>query len=341
MSLAIVTTTINSPTEATKMLVQLAINNGYYFIVVGDTKTPHSHYEELFDSQLYSRDKLIYLHPDKQEALYPEISQLLGWKTIQRRNIGFLYALEHLMSGWIYTVDDDNIPYYDKLNHWLKLCSGISHPLSLNVDMWKTQESVFDPLAATNHDDLWHRGFPLSLLKTKNHITFEKPEYLNSIKVIAGLWDGDPDIDAITRITKKPLVSLKTKSGDSYSFARNKGRTVAPFNSQNTILHKSCFKYYCVLPGVGRMDDIWGAYLLQKFDPDAEIIFTPPTVYQERNQQCLVKNLENELLGYKYTESVISCDTINHLDFIPQQTKDFYQAYYDKVTQILKHNSSF
>ena len=76
----IVTTTINSPTEATLKFTEIAKRDGWNFIVVGDTKTPHEEYEKL---------DCIYLHPDKQAELYPELSEAIGWKTIQRRNISY------------------------------------------------------------------------------------------------------------------------------------------------------------------------------------------------------------------------------------------------------------
>ena len=40
----IVTTTINSPTEATRRFSEMS---DWTFVVVGDTKTPHSEYQKL------------------------------------------------------------------------------------------------------------------------------------------------------------------------------------------------------------------------------------------------------------------------------------------------------
>ena len=44
--------------------------------------------------------------------MYPELSDAIGWNSIQRRNIGLLYAYEQ-GADVIATVDDDNIPYDD------------------------------------------------------------------------------------------------------------------------------------------------------------------------------------------------------------------------------------
>ena len=53
--------------------------------------------------------------------------------------------------------------------------------------------------------------------------------------------------------------------------------------------------YYAVLPFVGRMDDIWGGYLLQARFPDC-VVYGPPTVYQARNEHDLVRDLEGEMI---------------------------------------------
>ncbi len=92
----IVTTTINSPTEATKRYDKI---EDWDFLVVGDKKTPHDEYKN------YN-----YLHPEDQEKIDKNLSDMIGWGCIQRRNLGFVYALKNDYD-YIATVDDDNIPY--------------------------------------------------------------------------------------------------------------------------------------------------------------------------------------------------------------------------------------
>ena len=99
MKKIIVTTTINSPTIATKKFAEIAERDGWTFVVVGDTKTPHSEYEKL---------NCIYLSPEKQESLNKELSDSIGWKSIRRRNMGFLYAYQ-LMTIIFHMMFGDNI----------------------------------------------------------------------------------------------------------------------------------------------------------------------------------------------------------------------------------------
>ena len=138
--------------------------------------------------------------------------------------------------------------------------------------------------------------------------------------VQANLWDGDPDIDATTRLTKRPCV--KFNGVEPYATYNT---TV--FNSQNTFIHRDVLKNYMVFPFLGRMDDIWGAYYLQKYMDSSQIVFDKPTVYQERNEQDLIKNLENELDGYRYTQ-----DYVLGMHQLSDKVQNFiteYQKYFD------------
>jgi hypothetical protein len=78
------------------------------------------------------------------------------------------------------------------------------------------------------------------------------------------------------------------------------------------------------------MDDIWGSYVMQHHFPNS-IIFTQASVYQERNPQDLVKNLENEVIGYRGTLPLLE-DLHNYRDLLPDKTViyfDIYQKYFN------------
>lgn len=306
--LSIITTTINSPTTATKKFAQLAQDNNWHFVIVGDTKTPHAEYKEL--EKRYSKVK--YLDPEDQAILYPQLSELIGWKTIQRRNIGFVYAYNHLQAEIIATVDDDNIPY----DNWGQ---NIIVNKTLQVDVYENYlTDYFDPFSATNQNLLWHRGYPIEHLSTKNAINHTGVKQIN-VKVQADFWNGDPDIDAICRLTKQPLVKFD-------NFETFTTFQPAPFNSQNTFLSRDVFPHYSVWPGIGRMDDIWASYYLRKHFNE-NIVYCKPSVYQERNPQDLVTNLENECIGYRYTKRFIDNKYDIDADFIPVKVREFIRLY--------------
>ena len=298
MNKFIVTTTINSPTEAT---LKFALKKEWTLIVVGDLKTPH---------ELYQNLNCIYLHPDDQKRKFPKLSEIIGWKTIQRRNIGFIEAY-NLGADVIATVDDDNIPYE---NWGQNLYVG----LETECDHYEAENGVFDPLSVTNSNFLWHRGYPVELISSRRQVK-KIGRVTRKVLVQADLWNGDPDIDALARLTFMPEVSFPEIVNPYCS------DNISPFNSQNTFLSRDVFPYYSVLPFIGRMDDIWGSYILQKFFPKS-LIYNSPSVYQARNPQDLILNLENELFGYRNTMALLQ-NLDDYDKFLPDKTKYFLESY--------------
>lgn len=301
MKKVIVTTTINPPTKALEKFVALP---DWELIIVGDLKTPH----EAYYGFQKKHENVTYLDPAAQEKKYKVLSDIIGWKCIQRRNIGFLEAYER-GADVMATIDDDNIP----LENWGELAIG----KDVDVHVYEPRELVFDPLSATEHRAYWHRGYPIQLLSTKNDIKdagIEKRRVL----VQANLWNGDPDIDAVCRIAFHPDITFK---GQEW-FA---GTVPGPFNSQNTIVHREVMPRYPMPPHIGRMDDIWASYILQHYFPKSAV-YGPATVVQERNIHDLSKDLEAEVIGYRHTLSLLK-DIDNFINYFPEPTKLFWKEW--------------
>ena len=297
----IVTTSINPPTEA---LLKFAKMKNWKLLVVGDLKTPKD----------FRIDNAIYMGPDEQEKSYKKLSDLIGWNCIQRRNIGFIRALE-LGAEAIATVDDDNIPYSDWENR-----DYIGRPIV--VSEFNLTEEIFDPISVTEHKKLWHRGFPLQALRNRN-LGVQKTKKTLEFDVDAGFWNGDPDIDAFCRLEHYPDVEF---DASNFPFTSNR---IGPFNSQNTILSRRAIKEYFCFPGVGRMDDIWGSYLLQA--RGYKCVYTEASVFQDRNVHDLTKDLVGEFLGYEnnleFARQVQLDPEIALTKFIPQKSLEAFNEY--------------
>lgn len=265
----IVTTTINAPTKA---LIKYSKMKDWKLIVVADLNTPHEEYKNI---------NCIYLSPEEQEKKYPLLSQLIGWNTIARRNIGLLEAYR-MKSSIMATVDDDNIPY----DTWGE---NVVVNKTILVDTYDSDE-IFDPLSVTEYNYLWHRGYPVELLKHKNNIRYIGKQE-RKVLVQADFWDGDPDIDAICRITYKPNVKFKFNK----FFASIK---TSPFNCQNTFISRDVIPYYFMHPYIGRMDDIWASYYVQANFPNS-VVYGPASVFHDRNFHNLANDIKLEMLGYE------------------------------------------
>ena len=79
------------------------------------------------------------------------------------------------------TLPFDNIPY----ENWGR---DVYVGQEIEIDLYESENGFFDPLSVTNRPDLWHRGYPLKHVPTKNNVT-----YLGKTKrrvlVQADLWD--------------------------------------------------------------------------------------------------------------------------------------------------------
>lgn len=301
MKRIIVTTTIHAPTKALRQFAKL---NDWHLVVVGDKKTPSD----------FRIEGATYLSPADQEKIFPKLSDLLGWNCIQRRNIGFAYAAK-LGAELVATVDDDNVPK----ENWGK---DIFVNRKTTMKQFTPSTQVFDPLAATEHKHLWHRGFPIQDLATKNEfIDIQEVTFRPDIQ--ANFWDGDPDVDAICRMEHAPDVAF---SSDPFPFAGSKW---SPFNSQNTVFSSQVLPDYFMFPEIGRMDDIWGSYFAQSVG--WLVGFGEATVNQVRNDHDLTNDFEKEVLGYTSTLRFIralSTDPWAALqEFLPKNSLEAFTEY--------------
>lgn len=281
---ALVTTTINVPTV---LRLYRAYGPDVAFFVAGDLKT------DLGCAELcVSIGNVRYLSPEIQSSLGYKCSELLGWNCIARRNIATLEALKQ-GADIIVMVDDDNIPmnefyFADHIMALTTLHSGVKVNGRLG---WFDVGQLLDPIAG-------HRGFPISPKLTEWRAN---PVVDVSVGVNAGICMGDPDISAYFRIANHPTVHRTSQLLDNGVVVDPRTRTV--FNSQNTSFIRELAPAMFMMPGIGRMDDIWASLICQRVmrDRGLHVKFGRPYVFQERNQHDLVSDLKAEMHGMEHT----------------------------------------
>ncbi|MCF7907504.1 MAG: hypothetical protein K9L86_01300 [Candidatus Omnitrophica bacterium] len=302
MKKVIVATTIQNPTEAIEKFDSL---KEWTLIVVGDLKTPES----------YKLENGMYFSPQEQEKYDQELSDLIGWNTHARRNFGHLLAKD-MGADVIACVDDDNIPY----NTWGK---DIFIGKVVEANYYESDLEAFDPVGATNHPYLWHRGFPIQLINKRDYSKKIKKKI--KVDIQADFWNGDPDIDAICRMIYKSEVSFEEQY---FPIASNKP---SPFNSQNTFIAKDVLPYCFFLPHItplGRQSDIGISYHLASLGYN--VIYCKPSVYQARNTHNLTIDMEDEFKGYMSNIDIVRAignGTYKKEDFWPEQTCAAYEVY--------------
>ena len=308
MKKAICTTTINPPSEA---LLKFAALKDWDLIVALDT-----------NSKVFNLPGSTVLSVKDQKLMAPELSSAIGFKSIQRRNFATLWALRQGYEK-IAFVDDDNIPY----DNW----DNFASQTVFSANEYTTDRRIFDPLSIDPillSKRISHRGIPLEYYGSEYEVTFEGESTVIP-DVVAMLWDGDWDVNAIDRIKDSCYGKIEVK-------APYFSKKISPFNSQNTVMSADAAREFFIYPHIGRFDDILASYVLTI--AGFKTIYTPPTVDQVRNPHSLETDLKNELWGYHHIESLIDdlCKgkDVSDLSAIPDQTKVALEAWRSEIDRI-------
>ena len=302
MKTTIVTTTINIPV----LLRDYAQNVSRYghtdvdILVIGDRKSPPE--TAAFCQAVDRTCPCVYLDIPAQEkrfAAFPELWRHIRFDCIQRRNIGMLLAYRNGADVAI-TIDDDNFVTNQDFAG-LHGLAGSSRKIALyaSTSGWL---NVCSFLEADGNARFYHRGYPWKMRGREQEHFVTSQRARRRIAVNAGFWLDNPDIDAVSRMERQPVVRGFTSSWAG-NIALEPG-TWSPFNSQNTALMREVLPAYFLSPYTGRYDDIWASYIVNRITGhfgDA-ISFGEPLVRQQRNPHDLWKDLDAERNGMILTD---------------------------------------
>lgn len=265
----VVITSINYPTDALRKLAALPDWN---LVVVADKKTPAD----------WCLDNCHFLSVEKQLSLGLKIVDVLPWNHYARKNIGYLYAIQH-GAKIIYDTDDDN--YIDKDIEYFN--EGAHFDLSVQRDL------CVNPYPFFGQPTVWPRGYPLEKISMPRKMAHRTRQETAKAYIQQGLVDKEPDVDAIFRLTRQEEVFF----GDAPPLCLQK-HSFAPFNSQNTIFYKEAF-WGLLLPitVTFRVCDIWRGYITQRllWDIDGRLCFFKSSVTQYRNEHNLLHDFKDEI----------------------------------------------
>ena len=249
---------------------------GGSLLVAGDRKGPHD----------YPLPRAQLLTLAQQLELPLRLPQLLPVNHYVRKNVGYLVAISR-RAGCIYETDDDNAP-----NARWKVRSSKTKAISVRASGW---QNVYRHFGKTL---LWPRGFPLEQIRSPNQAPVASPAPPSQVysPIQQGLADGNPDVDAIWRLTLSSDVRFLARQ----SVALQRG-VWCPFNSQSTWWWPEVYPLlylpsFCTF----RMTDIWRSFIAQRcvWELGGAVTFHAPEVFQDRNQHNLLRDFEDEIPGY-------------------------------------------
>jgi hypothetical protein len=303
IKVAITITTINTPVIIEKLYTQIIENFSVTLIIIGDIKSPITNvrYCEKYRKENF---EIKYFTIEDQYKYFFEFEELLDHlplNSFSRRNLGDLFAIMNKYD-YIIKIDDDNFPID---NNFI-----LDHINSFNFTPRNTLTTdngwfnVCQTLTEKSMIPFYPRGFPYSYRWQGN--TTVEAEKITRIGVNAGLWVGDPDIDALTRLTFPIQVTGFEEKLFGPNFVLSQG-TWAPINTQNTCFNREFSLISFVSPYVGRFDDIFSGYILRKIADRLQIgiSYGKPIVNQKRNLHDIWKDENSERFGNTIGEKFI------------------------------------
>lgn len=277
----IVITSIFPPTAAVRSFVA---RDGWRTIVVGDRKSPAD----------WKCDGVEFLSAETQEASEYHIAKALPWNHYCRKMVGYVDAIK-AGAQIIFDTDDDNIP---KPSWGVPDFAGefettVSNGGFVNVYKFFTDMHI------------WARGFPLNRIldETAERARGELTSRTIEVGVWQGLADGDPDVDAIYRLTNNTACYFRERA--PVVLARG---TLSPFNSQNTAFRRELFPLlYLPAHVTFRFTDILRGLVAQPLMWLAgfHLGFTSATVEQLRNPHDFLTDFASEVPCYLHPERVV------------------------------------
>ena len=284
----IVITSVFEPSEAVRGFAGLSQpGSGYSLLIAGDKKSPAE----------WNCPGADFLSAEAQSKSGFHLAARLPWNHYCRKMIGYLEAMRR-GAHIIIDTDDDNLPK-----------PGWAFPLfhGQGADTTADDLGFINAYRLFTAQFIWPRGLPLDRIldpaSQLDRAFLEPASPAQPIGIWQALADGDPDVDAIYRLTNNTPCHFD----DHRPVVLGRG-TLCPFNSQNTAFRRETFpllylpalvtfRFTDILRGLVAQPILWRA--------GYRLGFLGATVVQVRNPHDYVKDFESEIPCYLWADRII------------------------------------
>lgn len=251
------------------------------------------------------------LSVQQQRESSEALASQLPWGHYARKNLGYLHAIRR-GAEVIFDTDDDNAP----LEPWMPRPTTGPVVSAVPGNPWVNVYAHFGA------KQVWPRGYPLEAIGTCPPPATE-PAQAETVVVWQGLVEGDPDVDAIFRLTRPDPVRFQA----AFPLVLPAG-SYCPFNSQNTWWSRLAFPYlYLPATVTFRFTDIVRGLVAQRcfWSHGWRLGFHGPTARQERNEHDLIADFRDELPCYLETARIVA--RLDALSLGPSPAENLRQCY--------------
>ena len=240
-----------------------------------------------------------YLTLNDQINLGYEITKYLKLDSYSRKNIGYLYAIQHGAKE-IYEIDEDiiinNIKYLDiNFLNYKNLFYGI-----------RNDSKMINPYILFGKRNIWPRGFRIKDIRGdyNNKFYLIKSKKLNVTPLIyQGLINGVPDVDSIYLQTKifNNLINISLSNFEPLIYFPG---NYIPINSKNTKYLYDIFPFLILPTTINeKISDIFRGYIIQYFAwrINGCVVYSNSKIYQNKYKFSLINEFKEEKeIFYKY-----------------------------------------
>ena len=308
----IVMNSINPPSESIKNLEKNIVN--WKIVVLGNIKTSNSKW-----SMFKNSSNLFYLSLKAQKNLGYNISYYLSDDSNNRKNIGYLFAIQH-GAKQIYEIDENlniSMENQDFLNYKIKhsyVCYGVPN-----------DGKMINPYIHFGETNIWPRGFLLKDIINDYNKTFYYA-YNTQVKlkplIYQDVINGIPDVDSLFLLTNG-----KSKENFNISFSSNfpllylPGNYV-PINSKNTKFLYEVFPFMMLPITINEsISDILRGYIIERFvyGYGGTIVYHNSNTYMRNKVSDNYKLLEENEILFHLNEILEIIKSNNYLGDNPKE----------------------
>jgi hypothetical protein len=234
----------------------------------------------------------------------------IPYKHFARKNIGYLYAIQH-GAKFMFDYDDDNLlPLSKDGKTVIPPFRNSTHVQGVRKVDLSTTAFNHHPLMGATVENSWARGFPLQFIQDKSTQGSDTASPMDlameSVGVMQFCANGNPDIDAIHRLVHPLPMNFKLKQTEdantpkpsTHGAVEVPSHALAPYNAQATIhTYKAMWALLLPFTVPGRVSDIWRGYFAEALfrELGISLIFLPAIIEQDRNEHHYLADMQAEL----------------------------------------------
>ena len=264
----------------------LNILGEWNIVVVGNKKKNDIKWKLVNHSKKY-----VYLSIKDQLKLGYKTIQYLTFNNYSRKNIGYLYAIQHGAKE-IYEIDEDliisKIQNIDIKNN-ISICYGV-----------RNDSLMINPYSYFGENNIWPRGFRISDIgkdENNNFYNIKSNQLIIKPLIFQGLINGIPDVDSFflqTRFRKNTVIDVNFL--DIYPLLYFPGQYI-PLNSKNTKYLYDIFPFIILPISLEeRISDIVRGFIIQRFawGYNGSIIYHKSETYKNKSSYFISSTIPEE-----------------------------------------------